>query len=492
MRERHRLAVLVAAGIFLAALFTGLIVSREAPEAYDTRIMLQVTRSILDDGGFRVVDDEFGFNSPYASYGLGMSLLFLIPSAIADATGGDAANAAMMTNAFAFGLTAIALLALARTMDLRWSRAAAVAGLTAAGTMLLPYAGSGYSELALAGAIALGLTAVGASTRGRRWAAPLGGVAVGMATLLRTDSLLAVAPAVVAGVLLAVPADRRRQELVRIAAGATPFLVVWAWYNAVRFGNPWTLGYAGTEGFAGDFPAGLFGLTLSPARGLLWYAPLLLVALAGARAAWRLNRPLALAAAIVLVGRLILFASWSSWWGGVTWGPRFLVPAMPALAVGLAGALSRYRRWPAPMRAAVVSVCVISVGVQLVGASTAYEHHWNQFHTKAEVSGDPDAYLFDWKYFPIYHQAGWMVWRTDVIEGRFLPPAGRPGMLAAFTSMIAWGVAAAAYAARRLDRAQGPVAPDGAGVVAPPRDVVAASERVALGNLSAAGAPGSA
>lgn len=457
MPDRSRLPALVVVAMFGATAAAGLILTRPGPESYDAKIMLQVTRSMVENRNFLVTDDEFGFNSPHASYGLGMSLLFAVPYTVGRVAAGadpvEAANGAMTANAFVLGLAAVAVLWLARHLDLSWPRALATAGLMAGGTMLLPYVASGFSEVAVAVLVALGLVAIAAQRRGKPWAALLGGAAAGATALFRADSLLLVLPIVAGGVWLA--SGRERKVLGRLGAGAAPFLLVWAWYNNLRFGSPFKLGYANTDGFNYPFFKGLYGLLLSPGRGLLWYVPLLVVAAVGARAAWRRDAVLAGAAAALLVVRPLFFASWSQWEGGVCWGPRFLVPAMPALAVGVVEVVRRFDSFRVPARVGLVAVMAVSGFVQLVGATVGYEHHWNKVRPVAEARGEVESYLYAWRYFPIADEAGWLFTRPDLYAGRALPPSRHAAPFAALLLVAVAAAATAAAGASKLRKNEG-------------------------------------
>lgn len=109
-------------------------------------------------------------------------------------------------------------------------------------------------------------------------------------------------------------------------------------YNWARFGNPLTTGYGFSvgEGFTTPFWRGFIGLTISPFRGIAWYSPVLLLGIPG----WlMLRRRINWLAwlTLMLVGlQIILFSLWSSWEGGVVWGPRFLIPVIPLMALWLA------------------------------------------------------------------------------------------------------------------------------------------------------------
>ncbi|MCA9908431.1 MAG: hypothetical protein KC519_07260, partial [Anaerolineae bacterium] len=95
------------------------------------------------------------------------------------------------------------------------------------------------------------------------------------------------------------------------------------------------------EGFTRPIPAGLFGLFLSPYRGLFWFSPILLLALPGW---WILRRRLPTTAWLTLTvvgAQSLTYAGWWSWHGGVVWGTRFLVPVIPLMAFWLAPMMDR-------------------------------------------------------------------------------------------------------------------------------------------------------
>jgi hypothetical protein len=434
VEARARLVALVVGATFTAWVTAGLILSRPRPETYDSAIMLQVTRSMVEHGTFRVGHDPLGLNSPYASYGLGMSLVCAVPYTVARIVGanaGQAVNAAMTANAFVLGFAAVAVLLLARALDVTWPRALATAALVTGGTMLLPYVATGFSEPAVAVLVALGLLAISAQRRGRAWAAALGGAAAGASVLFRPESLLIVLPIVGGGVWLA--SGRHGRVLVQFAAATVPFLAVCAWYNDLRFGSPLNVGYGHTTGFSHSFLPGFYGLLLSPSRGLLWYVPLVAVAAVGAPAAWRRDPVVAGSATALLLARPLLFASWTSWEGGICWGPRFLVPAMPALAVGVVEVVRRFSDWTPVARSALAAVMALSIFVQVPGAIVGYEHHALEQRVPAAARGEGRDYFFAWKYFPIDDQAVWLFTRPELSSGRAVPPARNPG---AFTLLL--------------------------------------------------------
>jgi hypothetical protein len=120
-------------------------------------------------------------------------------------------------------------------------------------------------------------------------------------------------------------------------------LAVIAAYNAARFGSPVTSGYyfGSGEGFNKPFLAGVFGLTFSPYRGVFWYAPVLLLALPGWLYLRRLRPGAAWLLLALVAAQIATYAAWWSWDGGIAWGPRFLLPVLPLMALCLAPIVER-------------------------------------------------------------------------------------------------------------------------------------------------------
>jgi hypothetical protein len=149
-------------------------------------------------------------------------------------------------------------------------------------------------------------------------------------------------PCAVAGVLLVACAWRRAA---RIIAGGLPFAVALAAYNLAAFGSVFALssGHERNAQFRELAGAGLFGigvpkfgalvgLLFDPARGLLFFAPVVLAALVALPHARRaLPRDAFLALVLVPAALVVLYAGYPNWEGGWSVGPRYLVPAIPFL-----------------------------------------------------------------------------------------------------------------------------------------------------------------
>ena len=143
-------------------------------------------------------------------------------------------------------------------------------------------------------------------------------------------------------------------------AGALPALL----FNWWALGSPFEFAYGSavdTPGFSGHETLGLnddgfFGITAPKAasavdllvanRGLLTLTPVIAAAVAGIVLLWRRDQHRAEVRTIAAIG-IVYFVYNTGYWlpfGGGSPGPRFLIPALPFLALGLATA---YRRLPA-------------------------------------------------------------------------------------------------------------------------------------------------
>lgn len=165
----------------------------------------------------------------------------------------------------------------------------------------------------------------------RRWRDLLAGLALGLGTFARQTTALAAIG--MAGF------DRRRMAFVLAGTvvGALPLLV----WNQLAFGNALEQGYGPKpfETAPADIASGLYGLLLSPSRGLLIYMPYLAFALAALMLAWRRTGEVASrlrGLSLVWVATLLLYASYAEWWGGRVFGARFMDDLAPVLFAALA------------------------------------------------------------------------------------------------------------------------------------------------------------
>jgi len=246
---------------------------------------------------------------------------------------------ASQTNAFVLGALASAVLHLATLLGMPRRRALFAALLATLGSPLL-FQASDFTAEPLS-ALALVLAGVGLA-RLERSPDRLGtsaaiGLAVGGSALVKVAQGVLLVPGALA-VLLAVPSgasrSARRSAAVGYAAGALVPLAALAAYNALRFGDPFETGYGvyATE-FTNPFWEGLLGQLFSPGRGLFFYFPAGILAIAGMGSLYRVSRGLAAWTAGSFLALWLLYSGWFAWDGGWTYGPRLLSPILGLWAV---------------------------------------------------------------------------------------------------------------------------------------------------------------
>ena len=233
----------------------------------------------------------------------------------------------------------------------------------ALGTTVWGWTTTWFGHAATTALIAIALWAVWRGTRDSlapRYAL-IAGLALGWAVVVEHGALLLGAPVALWALWRIRSADRVRQLRIiglAVAGGVTaaiPLLV----YNLATFGNVFTTGYSGVVGFEG-MKQGLFGLTypkldvlyeilLGKRRGIIWVAPILILAPFGI---WSLlrdpsRRDLGVLAAGGALTCFLYHAAYIYWDGGNATGPRHALPAIAYLAIGLAafwGSASRIER----------------------------------------------------------------------------------------------------------------------------------------------------
>lgn len=154
-----------------------------------------------------------------------------------------------------------------------------------------------------------------------------------------------------------------------------PFLLICA-YNLACFSTPFTTNYAHEspafqdhQGALGVFLLPrwevLVALLVSPYRGLFFSAPVLVLGAFGL-AAWTKHpatRGLAWLSIAVTAFFLLVVTTFNGWHGGWAVGPRYLVPAIPFLALPLVAAFGRFARITSVLATGSVGVMLLVTAV---------------------------------------------------------------------------------------------------------------------------------
>jgi hypothetical protein len=159
-----------------------------------------------------------------------------------------------------------------------------------------------------------------------------------------------------------------------LAAGALVALLLWR--NAYLHGSLFEFGYpAAAEGgkalntFQTPLATGLLGFLVSPGKSIFLFCPPILLAMLGLPRLWRRDRGLAFVVATAPVVYLLFFATYTQWEGGYCFGPRYLVPALALLCLGIGPALQAASR---NVRILAVAVFVAGFAVQALGSATSF------------------------------------------------------------------------------------------------------------------------
>jgi len=342
--------------------------------------------------------------TPQAPYGAGQAVLVApwellgrlarraMPGIPAQAQ--DIALDAVLTSSsatFAALAGAMVFLLLAR-LGTRAGVALAASLLIALSTPLFAYSSWFFSE-PLAAAILLAaawaLFGIDAETPISLPRASLAGLFLSLALWVRPVHALAL-PVFPLAILV-----RERGRGIRAAAAVVAvagfFGVAYLLRNQALFGSFFDFGYpAAAEGgkrlnsFDTPLAVGLAGFLFSPGKSVLLFAPPLLLAVPGVVRLARRSRGLAVVAGLTPVVYVLFYACYTQWEGGYCFGPRYLLPMIPLLGLGLGPMLEE---GGGIVRRLAVILGAAGFLVQIIGMSTSfledqasgayYDEHWN-------------------------------------------------------------------------------------------------------------------
>jgi hypothetical protein len=210
-------------------------------------------------------------------------------------------------------------------------------------------------------------------------AALIGLLSGAMVLVRHTNAIVPVA--IVATLFVVEPSFRRFLPVAIAAAVAAVFPQLWIYHDAT---GHWIVSPYATPGFSWTHPR-IAGVLVGTKKGLFFWAPLLLAAMAGlAGLPPALRRWRAAILAIFAVNTYVM-ASWFDWQLGASYGHRGYVDMYPLLAVGLAGAFSVMSvRRPLRQTASVVVVllCALSMFQMLQywhGVMPMSDTTWRQY-----------------------------------------------------------------------------------------------------------------
>jgi len=392
------------------AVFNGFIDSVDSLTIYRQALALAYTHSVHFHPAIAYGPQQIATSK----YGIGLSLFYLpglaafawlrgtIPWGPTSDFGAYLVDPVYMLAAAPVNVIATVLAAflVARTLThLGTSRRVALLGLViyGVGSPALVYSRTGYSQPLEA---LCWIAAFYWALRARRsagWGVTAGlAAALGLAFLVRPVEaallVIFVAPVLIVG-------RRVEWRVLGISAAAIAgAILLTLLINRLRFGDFLRFGYEGEPAWTGPISTGLAGATVSPARGILWEMPALVLVPLGL--AWLRrtgNMSWAAGAAGLVIAQLVNVATWYIWWGGTNWGLRLFVPAIPLIAVlGAAG----LEQLPRRARPALAGLVVVGALAWAIPALLIGEFSFRYGATRADATTS-----FDWSLFN--DSAGW-------------------------------------------------------------------------------------
>lgn len=359
------------------------------PTGSDSERYFLVAQSLVERGSVAVDYDsllvlEQGRGGKYyTKFGIGQSLVeapfYWLGSRLA---GQDRASGGWFYYTYYFTMLSVpAVSALALVLFLIWnlslgySRGVALAATLVLGlaTMMWPYAHVGFSE-PLQACCLTGIFLLLYPGRHRAHTLRAAGAGLIFALLILTKfANVLMGPPLLLLVFLNARGRPARHFLAPAAALLLPAALGVAGYllfNYVRFDNWFYFGYEGflSKDLASPLP-GLYGLLLSSGKGVFFYMPVAVAALAGAHAFHKRHPGLSTVMWLCSGLLLLLYGSVSYWDGSLCWGPRYLVTLIPLFMLPLSQVLAGFRAMRPRARAGLIALIILSAGIQVTGVS---------------------------------------------------------------------------------------------------------------------------
>lgn len=293
---------------------------------------------------------------------------------------------ALLTNAWVTALSAVLVFLISRRLGYHSQVALALTLLFGVATLAWPYATYDFAEpgiaLALLGTVYFLLRGVQDRQLGWLFVASLvivGGISIRFVTAL---NLVVFAPI---PALVTLQSSRHfLRSLANAFAGTVVFLAPIAALGALALAALVSLFDVPVQEPAGlaaditnwlDLPVwiGLYGNVLSPGKSVFLYAPPLILALFGSFPFIARHKWWALPFAGIPLLYLLVYSTAADWYGGDSWGPRYLIPAVPLLLIMAAPLVEKalFDNGVRELRA-VLSLGAAGIGVQIIAIANHY------------------------------------------------------------------------------------------------------------------------
>ena len=157
--------------------------------------------------------------------------------------------------------------------------------------------------------------------------------------------------------------------VIAVATAALVFVPqVLYWYRIT--GHPFVNAYGGNPTLHPLDPH-LLAVAFSVRKGLFFWTPILMIALAGLSLLRRLSAPVAVASALTLLVHFWIVSSWTQWFYGASLGQRAFVDVLPLFALGLAAVISATLR-AGPATRSITGVALTATALLAAHATLEY------------------------------------------------------------------------------------------------------------------------
>jgi hypothetical protein len=203
------------------------------------------------------------------------------------------------------------------------------------------------------------------------------------------------------------------------------------------------------RGNLNDMRAGITGYLFSPARSLWVFSPVLLLGYAGWIPLLRDRRWREIAVPLVMMITFILgyaaIRGSEQWYGGRGWGPRYLVPVTPFIALWLLPVFDTLlkpsaARW---QRLGAGVVLLLSAGVQVLAALVPIDTYYHALDAAHIIAWEEGAWSLRWSPIAVSlehlgdHTAD-IAWRHAVGSAWLLPVLALMVSGAALSTLVWW------------------------------------------------------
>ena len=218
------------------------------------------------------------------------------------------------------------------------------------------------------------------------------GIFLALAVSCRVSTLVAVPGFILyQGLVWAESKEKSMQDLfshlLRFAMPVITILTLLMIYNYSRFADPFA---TGDETFRGRFWLGLFGILFSPGKSLFLFNPLTLFGCLAWLPFLRAQRKTALLFGWLIISHLLLFSSWYSWQGGMSWGPRLMLVVLPYFVLPIGFLLREYMQ---AIKLPIIIALIAGVLIQLPSVTVNISRYYYEMSQKFGSNGH-DQILF--------------------------------------------------------------------------------------------------